>query len=428
MDDYSISTLLIILGALLLLSAFFSGSETALMALNRYRLRHLANKGHRGASLAQNLLEKPDRLIGLILLGNNVVNLIASPLAAYIGYRLYGEAGVFSATLLFIIAVLIFAEVTPKTLAALHAEKFAFLAAYIYTPLQYLAYPVVLTINAIANSLLKLLGVSLEKQLLSSLSPEELRTVVKEAGSLIPRKHQNMLISILDLESITVEDIMIPRHEVIGVDLDDGWEQIRSQIVNAPFTRMPVYEENLDNTVGFIHLRKIFPRIVEDEISLDELKQEFRAPYFIPEGTSLNRQLLNFQREKRRIGLVVDEYGDIQGLVTLEDLLEEIVGEFTNDPATFNIDIHPQQDGSYVIDGSAPVREVNKALQWALRDNGPKTINGLVLEHLETIPEAGATVLIDGHPIEIVRMLNNSIRTVRIKPRVKPANSRLPGN
>lgn len=420
MDDYSISTLFIVLGVLLFLSAFFSGSETALMALNRYRLRHLANKGHRGARLAQNLLEKPDRLIGLILLGNNVVNLLASPLAAYIGFRLYGDVGVFPATILFIVAVLIFAEVTPKTLAAMHPEKFAFPASYIYTPLQYVTYPIVLLINGIANTLLRLCGVSLNDAGLSSLSRDELRTVVQEAGGLIPRSHQNMLIGILDLESITVEDIMIPRNEVLGVDIDADWENIRSQIVNATFTRMPVYQENLDNIIGFIHLRKIFPRIVEDEISLEELKQDLREPYFIPEGTSLNRQLLNFQREKRRIGLVVDEYGDIQGLVTLEDLLEEIVGEFTNDPATLTTDIHPQEDGSYVIDGSAHVRDVNKALKWKLHDNGPRTINGLVLEHLETIPETGTSVLIDGHPIEIVRMLNNSVRTVRIQPKVTP--------
>ena len=393
------------------------------MALNRYRLRHLANKGHRGAQRAQRLLEKPDRLIGLILLGNNIVNLVASPLAAYIGYRLYGEAGVALATGLFIAAVLIFAEVTPKTLAAIHSERFAFPAAFVYTPLQYIAYPLVLLINAIANSILKIFGVSLENETLGSLSRDELRTVVQEAGGLIPRKHQNMLISILDLESITVEDIMIPRNEVLGVDIDKDWEEIRLQIYNAPFTRMPVYHENLDNIVGFIHLRKIFPRIVEEELSLEDLKGEFREPYFIPEGTSLNKQLLNFQRERRRIGLVVDEYGDIQGLVTLEDLLEEIVGEFTNDPATLNTDIHPQDDGSYVIDAGTHVREINKALHWQLNDDGPRTLNGLVLEHLETIPETGTTVLIDGHPIEIVRILNNSIRTVRIKPKVSTANS-----
>ena len=420
MDDYSISTLLIVLGVLLCFSAFFSGSETALMALNRYRLRHLANKGHRGARLAQNLLEKPDRLIGLILLGNNVVNLLASPLAAYIGFRMYGDVGVFSATILFIVAVLIFAEVTPKTLAALHPEKFAFPASYIYTPLQYVTYPIVLLINGIANTILRLFGVSVEDAGLSSLSRDELRTVVQEAGGLIPLKHQNMLIGILDLESITVEDIMIPRNEVLGVDIDADWEDIRSQISNAPFTRMPIYHENLDNIVGFLHLRKIFSRIVENEISLEELKNNVREPYFIPEGTSLNRQLLNFQREKRRVGLVVDEYGDIQGLVTLEDLLEEIVGEFTNDPATLTTDIHPQKDGSYVIDGGAHVRDVNKALKWKLHDDGPRTINGLVLEHLETIPETGTSVLIDGHPIEIVRVLNNTVRTVRIQPKVTP--------
>ncbi len=389
------------------------------MALNRYRLRHLANKGNRGAHLAQQLLNKPDRLIGLILLGNNIVNLLASPLAAYLGYRLYGDGGVLPATALFIAAVLIFAEVTPKTLAALHSEKFAFSAAYIYTPLQYVAYPLVFLINSITNNLLRVFGVSLENKALKSLSADELRTVVKEAGGLIPSKHQNMLISILDLESIKVEDIMIPRNEVLGVDIAEDWDDIRTQIVNAPFTRMPVYEENLDNIIGFLHLRKIFPRIVENEITLEELSAEFREPYFIPESTSLNTQLLNFQREKRRIGLVVDEYGDIQGLVTLEDLLEEIVGEFTNDPATFNTDIYPQEDGSYVIDAGTHVRDVNKALKISLSTNGPRTINGLVLEHLETIPETGTTLLVDGYPIEIVHMLNNSVRTVKIKPQVK---------
>ena len=340
-------------------------------------------------------------------------------MAAYLGYRLYGDGGVLPATALFIAAVLIFAEVTPKTLAALHTEKFAFSAAYIYTPLQYVAYPLVFLINSITNNLLRVFGVSLENKALKSLSADELRTVVTEAGGLIPAKHQNMLISILDLESIKVEDIMIPRNEVLGVDIAEDWDDIRTQIVNAPFTRMPVYQENLDNIIGFLHLRKIFPRIVENEITLDELRAEFREPYFIPESTSLNTQLLNFQREKRRIGLVVDEYGDIQGLVTLEDLLEEIVGEFTNDPATFNTDIYPQEDGSYVIDAGTHVRDVNKALKISLSTNGPRTINGLVLEHLETIPETGTTLLIDGYPIEIVHMLNNSVRTVRIKPQVK---------
>jgi Mg2+/Co2+ transporter CorB len=416
LDEYSISTLLFILGVLFILSAFFSGSETALMALNRYRLRHLANEGHRGAQLAQRLLEKPDRLIGLILLGNNVVNLIASPLAAYIGYRLYGDSGVALATGLFIAVILIFAEVTPKTIAALHTEKFAFPAAYIYTPLQYLAYPMVWLINAIANTLLRILGISLKGQDLGSLSQEELRTVVSDAGSLIPHKHQKMLISILDLETITVEDIMIPRHEVIGVDLDNDWEDIKQQLINAPFTRMPAFEENIDKVVGFVHMRKLLPRLIEDDLSLDDLKENIREPYFIPEGTSLNKQLLNFQRERRRIGLVVDEYGDIQGLVTLEDLLEEIVGEFTNDPSMLHVDIHPQEDGSYVIDGSTHVRDINKALEWSLNDDGPRTINGLVLEYLESMPQTGTTVLIDGYAIEIIRLLNNSIRTVRIKP------------
>ena len=278
------------------------------MAVNRYRLRHLANKGHRGAQIAQSLLEKPDRLIGLILLGNNIVNLTASPLAAYIGYRLYGDSGVAIATALFIVSILLFAEVTPKTLAALHAEKLALPAAYIYRPLLYIAFPVVLLINSVANGLLRCFGVDAKKSRSNALSGDELRTVVKEAGELIPVDHQKMLISILDLESITVEDIMIPRHEVQGIDLDDDLDEITSQLVNATFTRMPAFRENLDNIVGFVHLRKILPHISEGELSLETLTQVLSEPYFIPAGTSLNRQLLNFKRERRRVALVVDEY------------------------------------------------------------------------------------------------------------------------
>ena len=410
--------MLLTLCLLLLLSAFFSGSETALMALNRYRLRHLANQGHRGAKLAQKLLEKPDRLIGLILLGNNVVNVAAAQLAGYIGYTLYGGIGVPISAFLFTLAVLIFAEVTPKTLAALHSEKIAFPAAVIYTPLLIISYPFVYLINLMSNSLLRLFGVSLTSDSLTALSHEELRTVVNEAGGLIPQEHQNMLISILDLERITVEDIMIPRSDVIGIDLDDDWDEVVQQIQNAAFTRLPVYRESIDNVVGFIHLRKVLPLLLRGELNLELLQQGMREAYFIPEGTSLNQQLLNFQKNKRRFALIVDEYGDIQGLVTLEDLLEEIVGEFTTDPSTLHVDVHPQEDGSYVVDASAHVREINRALRWKLHDDGPRTINGLILEHMETIPEPGTTVLIDGYPIEVVHTINNVVRTVRMKPRV----------
>ncbi len=417
MDDYSTSTLFLVLFILFILSAFFSGSETALMALNRYRVRHLADSGHRGAKQAQKLLEKPDRLIGLILLGNNVVNILIAQLSAYIGYRLHGELGIAVATFILIFAILIFAELTPKTLAALHSEKFALPAAIVCVPLLAIAYPFVWTINLFANSLLHLFGVNVRGNPLTSLTHEELRTVVNDEGTRISNEHQKMLLGVLDLEKTSVEDIMIPKNEIVGIDLDSDWKDIITQLKNISYTRVPVYRGDIDNVSGFLHLRKLLPSIIHKGLGPENLEKVLREPYFIPEGTNLKKLLFEFQDKKRRFSLVVDEFGDIQGLVTLEDLLEEIVGEFTNDPATYNVEIRPHQDGTYMIDGSTHVRDVNKALQWELHDDGPKTINGLILEHMESIPEPGTSVLIDGYPIEVVQIQNNAVRTVRISPR-----------
>lgn len=418
MDEYSIGTLFIVLLLLFLLSAFFSGSETALMALNRYRLRHLASTGHKGAKQAEKLLEKPDRLIGIILLGNNVVNILIAQLSAYIGYRLHGEVGIAIATFILIFAILIFAELTPKTLAALHAEKLALPAAIIYAPLLTIAYPFVWVVNLFANSLLRLFGVHVDKNVLTSLSHDELRTAVNDEGTIISSEHQQMLLGVLDLEEMTVEDIMLPKNEIIGIDLDDDWEDIVTQLKNISYTRIPVFHRNIDNVVGFLHLRKLLINNLTKELEFEDLKPALREPYFIPEGTNLKKLLFEFKIKKRRFSLVVDEFGDIQGLVTLEDLLEEIVGEFTNDPATYDVEIHPQEDGTYVVDGSTHIRDINKVLAWQLHDDGPKTINGLILEHMESIPEPGTSVLIDGYPIEVVHTHNNAVRTVRIQPRL----------
>ena len=388
------------------------------MALNRYRLRHLAKTGNRGAKQAQKLLEKPDRLIGLILLGNNIVNILIAQLSAYIGYRLHGDVGIAIATFILIFAILIFAELTPKTFAALHAEKIALPAAIIYVPLLTIAYPIVWTVNLFSNSILRLAGFDVKENLFSPLTHEELRTVVHDKGTTISSEHQQMLLGVLDLDKATVEDIMIPKNEIIGIDLNDDWEDIITQLENIAYTRIPVYRGNIDNVVGFLHLRKLLLNILEKDIELKDLEQALREPYFIPEGTNLKKLLYEFQNKKRRFSLVVDEFGDIQGLVTLEDLLEEIVGEFTNDPATYDVEIHPQEDGTYVVDGSAHVREINKALEWKLHDDGPKTINGLILEHMQSIPEPGTSVLIDGYPIEVVQIHNNAVRTVRMRPRL----------
>jgi Mg2+/Co2+ transporter CorB len=418
LNDIPISILFVILLVLILLSAFFSGSETALMTLNRYRLKHQADKGHRGARLARRLLRRPDRLLGLILLGNNFVNILAASLATLIALRLYGETGIAIATFLLTLVILIFAEVTPKTLAAIKPERVAFLAAYIYTPLLKLLYPLVWLINIIANRMLAMVGINPATDRNESLDIDELRAVVNEAKQFIPGQHSDMLLKILDLEKASVEDIMIPRSEVTGIDLNDDWNDIEHQITHSQRTRVPVFRDSIDNTIGMLHLRKVLNLFASDELNADSLNAHIREAYFIPAGTALTRQILNFQKNKRRTGLVVDEYGSIQGLVTLEDILEEIVGQFTTDSPTRSLDIHKQDDGSYLIDGGAHVRDINRALKWSLPKTGPKTLNGLILEHMEMIPEPGTSLMIENYPIEIMRTSNNAVQSVRIKPRL----------
>jgi len=402
---------------LVLLSAFFSGSETGLMTLNRYRLRHLARAGHPGARRAARLLERPDRLIGVILLGNNFVNILASSIATIIALRLMGEAGVAVAAGLLTLVILIFAEVAPKTLAALHPERLAFPAAFVLGPLLRLLYPLVWATNGLANGLLRLLGVRPEAGETQPLTREELRTVLIEAGGMIPRRHQRMLLSILDLEQTAVEDIMVPRGEIVGIDVEAPWEEVVEELTQAQHTRLPVYRHSIENIVGFLHVRSVVRLLATGELDRERLLAAVREPYFVPEGTPLTTQLLNFQRERRRIGLVVDEYGDILGLVTLEDILEEIVGEFTTDPSVRGRGIRPQPDGSYLVDGGVAVREINRRLGIELPTDGPRTLNGLVLEHLEAIPEPGTSMLIGGYPVEIVQVGENAVRLARIQPR-----------
>jgi len=416
LNDVPIGALLGILIFLILLSAFFSGSETSLISLNRYRLRHLTRAGHPGAVRASKLLKRPDRLIGIILLGNNFVNILASALATLIALHLLGESGVWIATLLLTVVILLFAEVTPKTLAALHPERFAFPASFLLGPLLRIFYPLVWLINTIANGLLRPFGINTSSADHHNLSSDELRTVVNEAGTMIPKRHQQMLLSILDLEKATVEDIMVPRNEVSGIDLDDEWEEIIKQITSSQHTRLPVFKDGIDNVIGMVHLRNVLALHRNSEFSREKFMGVIRETYFIPEGTPLNTQLLNFQRHRRRIALVVDEYGDIQGLVTLDDILEEIVGEFTTDPAASSKDIHPQEDGTYLVDGSANIRELNRVMNWALPSEDAKTLNGLIVEYLETIPEPGTSMKLAGYPIEIVQSSSNAVKTVRINP------------
>jgi len=424
LDDTPLSVLLAALLFLIVLSAFFSGSETGLMTLNRYRLRHLADNGHPGAIRAQKLLKRQDRLIGLILLGNNFVNILASILMTLIALRITDDAGfIFAAGMVLTIVILLFAEVTPKTLAALRPERIAFPAAYIYVPLLRLLYPLVWTVNVIANGLLRLLGVSPEEGASQALTKEELRTVVLEAGAMIPERHQSMLLNLMDLENVTVEDIMVPRNEVTGIDINDDWETISKTLADSQYTRMPLFDEDIDRVIGILHMRDVLPHLYRGELDHAALRGISREPYFIPETTSLNRQLLNFQRERRRIGFAVDEYGDIQGLVTLEDILEEIVGEFTSDPSARIEDIRPQQDGTWLVDGTVSIRALNSALNMALSTDGPKTLNGLIIEELEMIPETNTCLLLDRHPVDILQIKDNMVKTVRIHPSLQgPVN------
>ena len=387
-----------------------------MMALNRYRLRHLAKQKHRGAMRAEALLKRPDRLIGVILTGNNLVNILAAVIASTIGQRLYGDAGIAVATFILTLVILVFSEVTPKTLAALHPEKIAFPAALVLRPLLTIIYPVVWLVNTVANFVLRLFGVRVTEEKSEQISQEELRTVLHEADALIPGRHQNMLLGILDLDQVTVEDIMIPRNEIQGLDLDDDLDGIVEQIRNSQHTRLPVYKGNINNIVGMLHLRNAAQFLTDDEITKSAIMQVTREPYFIPETTTLNQQLVHFQKEKRRIGLVVDEYGDVQGIATLEDILEEVIGEFTTDVAASSKDVHAQGDGSYIIDGTASLREINKALDWHLPTDGPKTLNGLVVEHLESFPDAGVSFKIGGYYLETLQIKDNVIKTIKVIP------------
>jgi len=398
---------------LILLSGFFSGSETALMTLNRYRLKHQADQGHKGALLAQALLERPDRLIGLILLGNNFVNILASSLATLIALRIGGEGVLAAATGILTLVILIFAEVSPKTLAALHPEHLAYPAAFLYTPLLKLLYPLVWSVNWITNGLLGMLGVRPEDGGSNALSREELRVLVNEAGAMIPERSRTMLLAILDLENVTVEDIMIPRNEVDGIDIRDPEEEIINRLKNAAYTRLPLFDGDIDSAIGIIHVRDALHALLDKGLDKTRLRKIGRQPYFVPEGTQLYQQLLNFQREKEPIGLVVDEYGDFLGLITLIDLLEEIVGEFASDPAHTIGEIYQSEDGSLLIDCGISVREMNRALRWKLPTNGPKTLNGLIIEHMEAIPEPGTSLKLGDYALEIMHTTESAVRTVR---------------
>jgi Mg2+/Co2+ transporter CorB len=406
---------LVLVAVLIALSGFFAGTETALMALNRYRLRYLAKSGHRAARYAEKLLSRPDRLIGMILLGNIAVHNASVAIVTYITLRLFGEPWIAVATGLLTILILIFGEIAPKTWGAVRPERVALPAAFIYMPLQWVVWPIVYVANLFSNGFLRLLGISPEEAEQHSLSTEELRTVVAEAGALLPRRHRRMLLSILDLEKITVEDIMVPRTEIVGIDISQDWDKILQSLIGNQHTRLPVYDGGIDELRGIVHMRRILGLYVENRLTRETLLGLCREPYYVPAGTPLNQQLVNFQNQKRRIGFVVDEYGDLLGLVTLEDILEEIVGDFTSDPLMRLRNVTRNADGSFTAAGTLTVRMLNRATGWKLPTSGPKTLNGLIVEYLEDIPQPGTSLRLGGYTLEIAEIEDNIVRSVRIR-------------
>ena len=414
MDNISTEVLVIILVVLFFLSAFFSGSETALMSVNKYKMRHQAKLNNKGAKAAKKLLENPDKIIGVILLGNNLTNILITQITTLVALRLYGNLGLAIATGLLTIFILIFAELTPKTIGEMHSEKIAYSSSLLYKPMLVLLYPFVFLINLIANSLIKILGL---KQNLSksTLSSEELKTILGDTSIKFSKPHLGMLESIIDLEKATVEDIMIPRSDIYGIDLGEDIASVVNNFKNTPYTRIPVFEDNIENLLGLVHIKNIAPMLASKSIDTEKIKSLIKNPYYIVSGTSLYRQLVNFQKEKRRIGFIVDEYGEIQGLVTLEDILEEIVGDFTSDPADSEEIIPTNNKNIFLVDGGVHIREINQALNIKLVAKEAKTINGFILEHLENLPKINDIISIQGHTFKIIENMDNAVKTVHLE-------------
>ena len=414
-EETSLFTLLLSFVILILASAYFSSSETSMMSLNKYRLNHLSRTGHNGARRAKKLLETPDKLIGVILIGNNFVNFLAASIATSLALKVFGNPSPLFTALVLTMVVLIFAEVTPKTIAALHPEKIAYPSSYILRVLLIILYPAVYVVNTISNVLLSLLGINVEERREETqLSPEELRTVVNESTERIPRQRHGMLLNVLDLETVTVNDIMVPRNEIVGIDIEDDLTQILQVMSNSQHTRIPIYKGNLDNVVAILHLRNASKLINVANLSKSAILQQAMDPYFIPENAALHTQLLRFQEKKMRIAIVVDEYGATKGIATLEDILEEIVGEFTTDLANIGEEIHAQDDGKFLIDGAASIRDINRILGWDLDTEGAKTLNGLLTEILETIPDSSVGINLGKYLAEIIHTKDNVIRTAKM--------------
>lgn len=413
--------LIIVLVSLLIVSAFFSGSETALMALNRYRLRHLVKKQHRAALRINQLLHRTDRVLGMILIGNTFANIFASSISTILAVHYWGDYGILITSIGLTLIVLIIAEIIPKTMAALYSQPIAFACSLPLSILMKIFYPLVWLANGLANGLLSIVGIKVKINRSDSLNAEELRTVVSEASGRIDPRHQAMLLRILDMEKVTVNDVMIPRNEMPGINLEDDWPTILEVLNNTEHLQMPIYRDSVDNIEGMLSLSALARLLLNNQLSKEKLIQIAEEIYYIPEETPLHIQLLNFKEEQRYVALVVDEYGDIQGMVTLEDIMEEIVGEFTPDKNGLVPDVRTLRDGSYLVKGSANIRELNRTMDWDFPIDGPKTLSGLVIEYLESIPPLGICLKLKEYPIEVVSIAENKIETLRIFPKINKA-------
>lgn len=413
------STAFIILVLLIVTSAFFSGSETGMMALNRYRLKHMVKKGHKTAKRVHKLLSQPDKLLGVILIGNTFANLLYSSIFTQLAIANFGELSIAESLLLTALSsliIMIFAESTPKTLAALHPHLIAFPASLPLKMLLYTLYPLVWLVTLIGNNILKIFGIKIPKHHKhhDPLSHDELRTLVHESSENFPSNNRTMLIRLLDLNYATVEDAMLPRNEIQAIDINDDWREVQQQVINWPYSHILFYEDDINNIIGFIHIRKIMKLLNRQQLNKDTIKANLEESYFIPESTTLATQLLNFQNSHKKSGFVVDEYGEITGLISLQDILEEVVGEFDQEHAANQQEIRVQNDGTVLIDGSSSIRDINRELNWQLPENGPKTLSGLIIEHLENIPEHPTCLKINNYKIEILKIERNTIKVVKI--------------
>ncbi|MEQ1598377.1 MAG: HlyC/CorC family transporter [Methylotenera sp.] len=423
MDNIPISWQLAILALLLLISGFFSVAETSLMSLNRYRLRHLVKEGHRGARIASALLAKTDKLLGVILLCNNFANAASATLVTLITVELFGEGEwiLMIGTLAVTFAILVFSEITPKVIAAAYPEKLGIICSYILYPLLKVLYPVVWFINLFVEGLLKLFRVNVNfSDGVQSLSMDELRSIVTDAGHFLPKKHRTILLNLFELEKITVDDVMTAHTQVEVIDFDSPIDDILQRISNSHHTRLPVREGDSEDIIGIIHIRKVINQLrahlQDDDLSKEALREIIEAPYFVPAGTPLYTQIQQFQENQERIALVVDEYGEFKGLITLEDILEEVIGDFTTQSPSRVGSYRQEADGSWLVDGSSSLRDLNKKLNLNLPVDGPRTLNGLIIEHFEDIPEAGTSFRVREHTLEIVQTQDRIVKSVKIFP------------